>query len=125
MKPFNSTITFLHTADLEETTQFYESVMKFTLVVDQGDCRIFQALNGSFLGFCSHDFLVKEESPICLTFVCNSKEEVDDWYTYLQKKEVSVKEPPKENKKFKIYNFFAKDPNGYTIEIQYFLHPFP
>jgi len=60
-----------------------------------------------------------------LTFVCSSKREVDEWYKQLHERNVETKAPPKENEKFKIYNFFAKDPNGITIEVQYFLHPFP
>lgn len=30
---------------------------------------------------------------------------------------------PRENKDYKIYQFFAKDPEGRTLEFQYFMHP--
>ena len=125
MNKFDSFITFLQTEDLEETTKFYTEIMKCKLVVDQGLCRIFAISNDAYVGFCSHDFLDKDKNSICLTFVCSSQREVDEWYKQLQEKNVEIKAPPKENKKFKIYNFFAKDPNGITIEVQYFLHPFP
>lgn len=125
MNEFTSAITFLQTDDLEKTSNFYENVMKCPLVVDQGDCKIYQITKESFIGFCIHDFLEKDKKSICMTFVCSSKEEVDNWYQYLKKEKVPIKDEPKENTKFKIYNFFAEDPNGITIEIQYFLHEFP
>ncbi|MHA1213347.1 MAG: VOC family protein [Candidatus Heimdallarchaeota archaeon] len=125
MKNFSSTITFLQTDDLEKTTEFYSEVLRCKLVVDQGQCRIFQTAKESFIGFCSHEFLERDKSSVCLTFVCDSKEEVNQWYERLQKNGLLVKDHPKVNAKFKIYNFFAEDPNGITIEIQYFLHPFP
>jgi len=125
MNNFTSGITFLQTENLEETTKFYSEIMKCPVVVDQGQCKIFQITKESYIGFCSHDFLEKEQKRICLTFVCDSKKEVDEWYEILKDKEVKVKEPPKENTKFKIYNFFANDPNGFLVEVQYFLHPFP
>ena len=125
MKNFSSTITFLQTDDLDKTTQFYEKKLQCKLILDQGQCRIFETSNMAYIGFCSHDFLDRDQNSVCLTFVCDSKEEVDEWYEELKAKNVKVKDPPAENKKFKIYNFFAEDPNGIIIEIQYFLHPFP
>ena len=125
MNNFTSAITFLQTEDLQKTTEFYTEIMKCPIIVDQGQCKIFQITKESYIGFCSHEFLENEQKGICFTFVCNSKEEVDEWYQILKEKNVKVKEPPKENEKFKIYNFFANDPNGLLIEVQYFLHPFP
>ena len=31
--------------------------------------------------------------------------------------------PPKENPRYQIYHFFTKDPEGRTLEFQYFMHP--
>ncbi|MBY9008807.1 MAG: VOC family protein [Candidatus Lokiarchaeota archaeon] len=47
--------------------------------------------------------------------------EVDEVYHKLVNKGLKIAESPKLNKKFNIYHFFFKDPNGYTIEIQRFL----
>jgi len=30
---------------------------------------------------------------------------------------------PKENKRYRIYHFYARDPDGRSIEFQYFMHP--
>ncbi|MHA2283423.1 MAG: VOC family protein [Promethearchaeota archaeon] len=59
----------------------------------------------------------QEKSPI-LTFVT---EDVDDFYNKLIRLGIEIRDKPKTNKKFAIYHFFFKDPNGYTIEIQKFL----
>lgn len=125
MKNFNSFITFLQTDNLEKTSNFYENIMKCKLILDQGQCRIFQLVKDSYIGFCSNNFLSKDNNSICLTFVCDSIEEVDQWYQYLKSNNMQIKDKPKRNEKFRIYNFFTKDPNGITLEIQYFLHPFP
>ncbi|MGC9778612.1 MAG: VOC family protein [Candidatus Heimdallarchaeota archaeon] len=125
MKAFSSTITFLQTNDLKKTSDFYEQNLQCKLILDQGQCRIFETSKNAYIGFCSHDFLEKNQNTVCLTFVCNSKEEVDIWYEKLKEKKVPIKACPAENQKFKIYNFFATDPNGISIEVQYFLHKFP
>ncbi len=125
MKIFSSTITFLRTNDLEKTSDFYLNVLNCKLIVDQGQCHIYETSKGAYIGFCYHEVLNYDKNTVCLTFVCNSTEEVDLWYENLKTKGVNVRDPPTENKKFRIYNFFAEDSNGITIEIQYFLHPFP
>ena len=119
-------ITFLHTRDLEETARFYEEVMGLSVKLDQGACRIYQAGPGAYLGFCQH--LEAPERPpdpgsrrVILTLVTP---EVDAWYEYLGEKGVAFEKPPSTNPKYQIYHCFLRDPNGYLIEIQRFLHPF-
>ncbi|NHJ85113.1 MAG: VOC family protein [Asgard group archaeon] len=125
MTNFSSLITFFKTDDLEKTTTFYTEILNCRLIVDQGDCRIFESSKGSYFGFCVTEFLKKEDNAACLTFVCDSKKEVDYWHQKLVKYEVEIRKPPLENSKYKIYNLFAIDPNNVLFEIQYFLHPFP
>ncbi len=111
-------IVFFGTKDLEATHQFYHDILGFSMYKDQGLCRIYDVPGGGKLGFCEHvEILNGEKSPI-VTFVV---EDVDDYYQTLINKSVKVAHPPKENPKFKIYHFFLKDPNGYTLEIQKFL----
>jgi len=55
-----------------------------------------------------------------ITFFFKSKADVDTAYEEL--KDIAVS-PPKENKKYAIYHFYAKDPEGRSIEFQYFMHP--
>ena len=121
MNKFDSFITFLQTEDLEETTKFYTEIMKCKLVVDQGLCRIFAISNDAYVGFCSHDFLDKDKNSICLTFVCSSQREVDEWYKIFQAKNVKCLSEPHDVEELNIRCFIAEDPEGYIIEIQHFL----
>jgi hypothetical protein len=36
-----------------------------------------------------------------------------------------AQEPPRTNERYRIYNFFARDPDGRLIEFQHFLHDLP
>ena len=118
MKP-TSAITFLKTNDLAETTRFYIEVMNFEFVLDQGDCRIFRTIANSYLGFC-----LTEESTgsgeIMITF---EVDDVDAARDYFESKGIEIELQPRLNDRFKIYQMFIRDPNGYCIEIQRFLDP--
>ncbi len=116
-------ITFLYTGDLEGTAVFYETILQLPLVLDQGTCRIYATGGDAYLGFCQA--LSREAGHqlsadgLILTLVTR---EVDAWYDYLQANQVPIEKPPTMNDKFNIYQLFARDPNGYLIEIQTFLN---
>ena len=82
---------------------------------DQGKCKIFEKGNLQ-LGFCEGDEI---DNDGIITFYYNNKKEVDKVYN---NGKLEVIEDPKENDKFNIYQFFAKDPEGRTLEFQTFLH---
>ncbi|MEW6412122.1 MAG: nitroreductase family protein [Candidatus Zixiibacteriota bacterium] len=111
-----SGILFLKTKDLGPLKDFYTDKIGCEIWQDQNDCIIFR--HGNFLlGFCERD---KIENEAMLTFFYESKDEVDRMYSVL--KDTAIIEP-KENEKYNIYQFFAKDPDGRTIECQYFNDP--
>lgn len=114
----NGFITFLGTNNLEETHKFYTEVLDLRIIKDQGVCKIYKIFDDTSIGFCEHlKPTIKEKNPI-ITFLCES---VDKKYNELKEKGVYIKAEPKVNKKFNIYHFFIKDPNGYTLEFQKFL----
>lgn len=113
-------VTFLYTADLESTAQFYEDILSFKLILDQGACRIYRICTHSFLGFCQRDGFSPDSSVVIYTLVTSV---VDEWYQYLLSKKVEIEKAPAYNPKFNIYHFFFKDPNGYLVEIQEFRDP--
>ncbi|MCP4423816.1 MAG: VOC family protein [Chloroflexi bacterium] len=114
-------VTFLYTADLEETAVFYETILQLPLVLDQGACRIYRTGGGAFLGFCRHlTGGQAQTSGVILTLV---SQDVDGWYGYLRQKGILFEKPPQRNPKFNIYHCFLRDPNGYLIEIQRFEDP--
>ncbi len=117
--PFDQTVTFLHTSDLNATAHFYEDILELSLVRDQGVCRIYKTSGDGYLGFCTH-LETPVTKSIILTLVTPS---VDIWYATLLAKGVEIVNPPAHNPKYQIYHFFFKDPNGYTLEIQHFDEP--
>ncbi len=117
-------VTFLYTVDLSATAVFYENILQLPLVLDQGVCRIYATSGDAYLGFCQalSSEVGSTPSPqgLILTLV---SPEVDAWHNYLLAHNVPIEKPPTHNTRFNIYQLFARDPNGYLIEIQTFLDP--
>jgi hypothetical protein len=106
-------IVFFKTQKLEVLTEFYTREVGAELWMDQGDCRILR--HGRFLfGFCQ-----REESETCgiLTFVYSDRDGVDRMYARFRD---SALDAPRENPRYPIYNFFARDPEERLIEFQMF-----
>ena len=120
--PFDQQVTFLYTADLRATADFYEHTLGLPLVLDQGGCRIYGVAGNAFVGFCRHSSAGERDdtSGVVLTLVTD---EVDRWYERLREQGVVFEKPPALNPTYNIYHCFLRDPNGYLIEIQRFLDP--
>jgi hypothetical protein len=106
-------VVFFNTLELEDLTEFYTQRVGAELWMDQVDCRIFR--HGQFLfGFCQ-----REESERCgiLTFVYPDREGVDRMYERFLDEALDA---PRDNPRYPIYNFFARDPEGRLIEFQVF-----
>lgn len=106
------------TDNLKETDNFYRNVLGLELYKDQGKCRIYKINKGASIGFCTHISIAADEKSPILTLIVDN---VDIVYEKIKAKGIETEGMPKENKEFKIYHFFLKDNNGYTIEIQKFL----
>jgi catechol 2,3-dioxygenase-like lactoylglutathione lyase family enzyme len=113
-------ITFIYVAELETSRKFYEEILGFELVVDQGSCRIVRSAEGGYLGYCEKGGGEVQHSDLIITLV---SDDVDQWYTFLVEQKVDILEPPRVNPDYQIYHFFFHDPDGYKIEIQRFLDP--
>jgi len=111
-----SGIVFLKTRKPSELRDFYIKTLGCDLWLDQGGCDLFR--HGNFLfGFCRGE---TAETQGILTFFYPSSADVDAMYEIMQN---TADGPPRRNERFRIYQFFAKDPEGRTLEFQYFLHP--
>ena len=62
------------------------------------------------------------DDRLIITFVTD---DVDGCHARLSAASVPTDGPPRENPRYQIYHFFARDPAGYRVEVQRFLHPFP
>lgn len=111
-------IVFFKTQALEALRSFYVERIGASVWLDQGDCLIFR--HGQFLfGFCQ-----REQTDLCgmLTFYYDTRTEVDQMHAQLH--DIAVTEPVL-NPKYNIYQFFATDPDGRTLEFQFFNHAIP
>lgn len=110
-------ITFLYTHSIEKTAAFYETIMQFPLVIDQGLCRVYAVAGDAYVGFCERESAPDQPQGILFTLVTD---EVDAWYAHLTAHDVPTDGQPRLNPEYGIYHFFADDPNGYKIEVQKF-----
>jgi hypothetical protein len=108
-------IVFIKTKKLNVVSEFYKN-LGAKIWIQQPGINILRHDNMIF-GFHQQEDASKD---ILLTFFYPDKDSVDKKYSEL--KDIAL-DKPSENKKFNIYNFFAKDPEERLIEFQLFLHP--
>lgn len=113
-------LIFVRTLNLERITKFYCDDIGMRIYLQQPDINILQ-LGNLLVGFHEKDGSSCDTDSL-LTFFYEDSMIVDQLYEKL--KSIAITSP-KENEKYKIYNFFAKDPEGRTIEFQTFLHDLP
>lgn len=113
-------IVFLYVADLDRSTDFYGGLLGFSLVLDQGGCRIFQTTATSYVGVCTIRPEKVGVAGALLTFVT---EDVDAWHEKLVEEGATITRPPQSSPEYGIYNFFTEDPDGNHIEVQRFDDP--
>jgi hypothetical protein len=109
-------IVFFQSEHRAETVEFYVEAVGAEVWREQVGCTILRHGNMLF-GFCDDD----DDTDRCgiLTFVYGSAEEVDQMYARL---EDVARAEPHENSDYEIYQFFADDPDGRTVEFQTFRH---
>ena len=113
-----SGIVFHKTRDLEQVRQFYTETIGMHVWLAQAECVILR--HGNFLlGFCQRDEIDKDGIT---TFFYDTRREVDIMYTRLQDR---ARAEPQQNERYRIYHFFASDPENRMIEFQTFEHRLP
>ena len=113
-----SGIVFFRTGDLDRIVEFYRETVGAEVWLDQGDCRIL-AHDGFKFGFCER--ATADDCGI-LTFYYEDRAAVDAVYDRLAER---ARGAPEDNPEYDIYQFFADDPDGRTVECQTFRHPLP
>ena len=105
-------IVFFGTRQHDEVAAFYRD-LGATVWREQPDCTILQA--GEFrFGFCARD---EADTEGIITFVFDDRAGVDDAY---ERVEDRADDPPRFNDTYDIYQCFASDPEGRTVEFQTF-----
>ncbi len=116
---FEQQVTFLSVTDLDRSTKFYRDTLRLPLVLDQGDCRIFEITVTAFVAVCLRPDHV-DPTGIIVTLVTDA---VDEWHDRLTASGVTCDRPPNLNERYNIYQAFYRDPDGYLVEIQRFNDP--
>jgi catechol 2,3-dioxygenase-like lactoylglutathione lyase family enzyme len=111
-------IVFLRTEDLKRIIEFYTGVVGMSVWLEQPGITILRHEN-LLIGFQQHS---TSDIAGVLTFFYPGKPQVDAMYQALRD---VAQEPPRTNERYRIYNFFARDPDGRLIEFQHFLHDLP
>ncbi len=120
MPAISEFIVFLPAPNWEATREFYERILGLRLALEQVDCVIYQVAGAGYLGFCQRAETPQPAERVILTLVSR---EVDEWHARLQAHGVEIAKSPTLNERYQIYHLFARDPNGYLIEIQRFEDP--
>ena len=115
---FEHLVAFYPCSDLAASRDFYERDLGLQLARDQGSCLIFKVTALGYIGFCQHEGELPQHDGLILTFV---SEAVDEVYKRFKSLNIETEAPPKLNEAFQIYHFFARDPDGYRVEVQRFL----
>ncbi|CAN5451839.1 VOC family protein [soil metagenome] len=113
-------IPFYPCHDLAATADFYSRDLKLPLARDQETCLIFRVTAGAYLGFCQHDGPLPRHQGLILTLLAN---DVDGLYGRLRSLGVETEGAPRLSEGYRIYHFFARDPDGYRLEVQRFVEP--
>ena len=114
-------ITFFYYEDIATIAPFYEDVLDFELVLDQGLARIYRIAGRSYLGIVDGNrghLRHQPNSAVLLTIVA---QDVEGWHARLRSKGV----PKLTDMQRGTYceHFFFEDPAGYAIEVQRFHDP--
>ena len=118
-----SQITFLYYHDLQPVSKFYEEIMGFELIEDQGWAKIYRVNGNAYLGIVDEErgfHKAQEKSAVLITLVVN---DVVGWYDYLERKGIKILTELREMEDIQVRGFFLEDPGGYAIEVQQFLKP--
>jgi nitroreductase len=111
-----SGIQFHRTQNVKGVMDFYHHEVGMETWLRQPGCLILK--HGNFLlGFCQE---LEQDTSGIITFFYRDKQQVDDMYRRLEHRATSK---PTENRKYDIYQFYARDPEDRTVEFQTFLHP--
>ena len=103
-------IIFFSTQKLEQLKEFYIDRLGCEVWLDQGACVILKFGNMLF-AFCKSQQMNNDGM---ITFFFKSKADVNKAYEEL--KDIAVS-PPKENEKYAIYHFYAKDPESRSTRV--------
>lgn len=118
---FKATVIWMYYKDLEGIQRFYEDVMGFDMVVDQGWAKMYATSPTGFVGPVDgakgmHSWT--EKKAVTISFLT---ENVDNWFAYLKDQETFELRHQEVLKESMVRVFVGYDPEGYFLEFDTFL----
>lgn len=118
---FKATVIWMYYKDMEGIQRFYEGVMGFDLVVDQGWAKVYATSPTGFIGPVDgergmHSWT--EEKGVTVSFLT---ENVDSWFSYLKDQETFELRHEEVLQESMVRVFVGYDPEGYFLEFDTFL----
>ena len=116
-----SGIVFFATERHDAVVDFYTDTVGADVWLEQPGCTILEYADGEGDDAFRFGFWSRDRTDDCgiLTFVYDSREAVDRMHDRIGD---AALEQPHENERYRIYQFFAEDPDRRTAEFQTFLH---
>ena len=113
---FKATIVWFYYKDMEGIQRFYEDVMGFDLIVDQGWTKIYPIGPTAYFGLVDeqrgmHSFT--EQKAVTLSLLTDN---IDDWYEYLSSHDAVEMRSEEISDTDRYRAFVAYDPEGYYLE---------
>ena len=114
---FKATVVWFYYKDMEGIQRFYEDVMGFDLIVDQGWAKIYPISPSGYFGLVDeqrgmHNFA--EQKAVTMSFWTDR---LDDWYAYASTHEaIKMRSRKIEDGSPEYRAFVGYDPEGYYIE---------
>ena len=113
---FKATVVWFYYKDMEGIQGFYEDVLGFDMIVDQGWAKIYHVGPTGYLGLVDeqrgmHRFT--EQKAVTMSFFTAN---LDGWYEYASNHEAVEMRSPAIEEEIPYRAFVAYDPEGYFIE---------
>ena len=113
---FKATVVWFYYKDMPAIQAFYEDVMGFDLIVDQGWTKIYRISPSGYMGLVDeqrgmHNFT--EKKAVTMSFWTDR---IDDWYAYVSTNDSFEMRSEKVEATDRYRAFVAYDPEGYYLE---------
>jgi len=118
---FQATILWLYYRDIPAAQKFYEEVMGFQMVVDQGLAKVYHASPTGFIGLVDESKGLHRASEKKAVNVSFFTRDLDAWFKQMRQKDIALHSSEIGLESDAVRVFLAYDPEGYYLEFDDFL----
>lgn len=111
-------IAFIYYKNLDKGIDFYENVLGFSRIIDQGWCKIYQISDSGYLGIVDEKKGMQNWHADKTVQICIRVPDVGPWYEYCREQGLHNMSQMFVSEELKIKAFVFDDPEGYQIEFQ-------